>query len=107
MIFQALSMVFYKMLYFQIIYEQMRASVSREYPNTTKQCMKTRAQSACVFIHFFRLFGYTGETRARVVYMASQMNRDVTKCFGLLISILFLMKRIAIVIRNSIQIHIA
>jgi hypothetical protein len=26
-----------------------------------------------------------GETRARVVYMASQMNRDVTECFRLLI----------------------
>jgi hypothetical protein len=38
---------------------------------------KTRAQSASVFIHCFRVFGYPGETRARVVYMASQMNRDV------------------------------
>jgi hypothetical protein len=36
-------------------------------------------------IHCFRVFGYTGETRARVVYMASQMNRDVTECFRLLI----------------------
>jgi hypothetical protein len=32
-----------------------------------------------------RMFGYPGETRARVVYMASQMNRDVTECFRLLI----------------------
>ena len=40
--------------------------------------MKTRARSASVFIHnCFRVFGYPGETRARVVYMASQMNRDV------------------------------
>ena len=38
-----------------------------------------------VFIHCFRVFGYPGETRARVVYMASQMNRDVTECFRLLI----------------------
>jgi hypothetical protein len=30
-------------------------------------------------------FGYPGETRARVFYMASQMNRDVTECFRLLI----------------------
>ena len=44
--------------------------------------MKTRARSASVFIHCFRVFG---ETRARVVYMASQMNRDVTECFRLLI----------------------
>ena len=35
--------------------------------------------------HCFRVFGYPGETRARVVYMASQMNRDVTECFRLLI----------------------
>jgi hypothetical protein len=37
--------------------------------------------SASVFIPCFRVFGYPGETRARVVYMASQMNRDVTECF--------------------------
>ena len=36
-------------------------------------------------VHCFRVFGYPGETRARVVYMASQMNRDVTECFRLLI----------------------
>ena len=47
--------------------------------------MKTQARSASVFIHCFRVFGYPGETRARVVYMASQMNRDVTECFRLLI----------------------
>ena len=35
--------------------------------------MKTRARSASVFVHCFRVFGYSGETRARVVYMASQM----------------------------------
>jgi hypothetical protein len=47
--------------------------------------MKTRARSASVFTHCFRVFGYPGETRDRVVYMASQMNRDVTECFRLLI----------------------
>ena len=46
---------------------------------------KTRARSASVFIHCFRVFGYPGETRARVVYMVSQMSRDVTECFRLLI----------------------
>ena len=45
----------------------------------------TSARSASVFIHCFRVFGYPGETRARVVYMASQMNRDITECFRLLI----------------------
>jgi hypothetical protein len=40
---------------------------------------------ARVFLHCFLVFGYPGETRARVVYMASQMNRDVTECFRLLI----------------------
>ena len=64
--------------------------------------MKTRARSASVFIHYFRVFGYPGETRARVVYMASQMNRDVTECFRLLISIEFLTKHN--VIKNSIQV---
>jgi hypothetical protein len=52
-----------------------------------KQCMKIRARSVSVFIHCFRVFGYPGETGARVVYMASQMNRDVTECSRLLISI--------------------
>ena len=47
--------------------------------------MKTLALCARVFIHCFRVFGYPGETLARVVYMASQMNRDVTECFRLLI----------------------
>jgi hypothetical protein len=70
-----------------------RASVSPGYPNTRKQC---------IFIHCFRVFGYPGETRARVVYMASQMNRDVTECFRLLIWIEFLTKHN--VIRNSIQV---
>ena len=38
------------------------------------------------------LFGYPGGTWARVVYMASQMNRDVTGRFGWLIWIKFLTK---------------
>ena len=38
--------------------------------------MKTRTRSGSVFIHCFRVFGYPGETRARVLYMASQMKRD-------------------------------
>ena len=50
-----------------------------------KIMVNTRAQSASVFVHYFRVFGYPGGTRARVVHMASQMNRDVTGCFGLLI----------------------
>ena len=32
---------------------------------------------------FSSVWMYPGETIARVVYMASQMNRDVTGCFGL------------------------
>ena len=43
---------------------------------------KTRARSASVFIHCFRVFGYPGETRARVVYMASQMNQQVALVCG-------------------------
>jgi hypothetical protein len=59
----------------------------------------TSAKREC-FLHCFRVFGYPCETRARVVYMASQMNRDVTECFRLLIRIEFLTKHN--VIRNSI-----
>ena len=47
--------------------------------------VNTRARSAGVFVHYFRVFGYPGETLALVVHMASQMNRDVTGCFGSLI----------------------
>ena len=47
--------------------------------------VNTRARSASVFVHYFRVFGYPGGTRARVVHMASQMNRDVTGCLSLLI----------------------
>ena len=46
---------------------------------------KTMYENTSAFIHCFQVFGYPGETRARVVYMASQMNRDATKCFRLLI----------------------
>ena len=50
-----------------------------------KIMVNTRARNASVFVHYFRLFGYPGGKRARVAHMASQMNRDVTGCFGLLI----------------------
>ena len=53
----------------------------------------------------FRVFVYPGETRALVVYMASQMNQDVTGCVFLLIWIEFLTNHI--IIRNSIEIDIA
>ena len=45
----------------------------------------TSAKLECFHTLFSRVFGYPGETRAGVVYMASQMNRDVTECFRLLI----------------------
>ena len=38
-----------------------------------KIMVNTRARSASVFVHYFRVFGYPGGTRARVVHMASQM----------------------------------
>jgi hypothetical protein len=62
---------------FDVIYEQRERVFHRD--------IQTRARSASVFIHCFLVFGYPCETRARVVYMASQMNRDVTECFRLLI----------------------
>jgi hypothetical protein len=57
---------------FQVIYEQRERVFHRD--------IQTRENKHC-----FRVFGYPGETRARVVYMASQMNGDVTECFRLLI----------------------
>ena len=50
-----------------------------------KMYENTSAKREC-FHTLFSSVGYPGETRARVVvYMASQMNRDVTECFRLLI----------------------
>ena len=46
--------------------------------------VNTRARSASVFVHYFRVFGYPGGTRAQAVHMASQMNRQLTGCFVLL-----------------------
>ena len=43
-----------------------------------KTMVKTRAPSASVLSIVFECLVYPGETIARVVYMASQMNRDVT-----------------------------
>ena len=61
-----------------------RASVSPEYPNAAR-----------VFCPLFSsVWIYPGETIARVVNMASQMNRDVTGCFGLPILIEFPTKHI-------------
>ena len=48
-----------------------------------KTMVKTRARSASVLSIVFECLVYPGETIARVVYMASQMNRDVTECFDL------------------------
>jgi hypothetical protein len=63
-----------------VIYEQRE----RVFHRVSKH-EKTMYENTSVFIHCFRVFEYPGETRARVVYMASQMNRDVTECFRLLI----------------------
>jgi hypothetical protein len=37
--------------------------------------MKTRARSASVFIHCFRVFGYPGETQASCLYGFSNESR--------------------------------
>ena len=65
-----------------IIYEQRKRVFDREsgISKHEKIMMNTRACSASVFVHCFRVFGHSGETQVRVVYMASQMNRDVTGC---------------------------
>ena len=44
----------------------------------------TSAKRECFHTLFSRVW-ISGETRARVVYMASQIYRDVTECFRLLI----------------------
>ena len=82
------------MQWFHVIYEQQERVFHRD--------IQTRENngeyvSANVFVHYFRMFGYPGGTRARVVHMASQMNRDVTGCFGLLMGIEFLTKHIVII----------
>ena len=69
---------------FLVIYEQRERVFHRDI-QTRENYSNTRAKSASVFVHYFRVFGYPGGTRARVVHMASQMNRHVTGCFGLLI----------------------
>jgi hypothetical protein len=61
---------------FDVIYEQRERVFHRD--------IQTRENNVSMY-HFMFLFGYPGETRARVVYMASQMNRDVTECFRLLV----------------------
>ena len=66
---------------FDVIYEQRKRVFHRD-NQTRKNNVNTRAS---VFVYYFRVFGYPVGTRASVVHMASQMNRDVTGCFGLLI----------------------
>ena len=43
--------------------------------------VKSRARSASIFVHCFRVFGFPSETLVRVVNMVSQMNGDVTDVF--------------------------
>ena len=71
-----------------------RASVSPGYPNTRKQRWKHEHAARVFCPLFWSVWIYPGETIARVVYMASQMNRDVTGCFGLLIWVRFLTNHI-------------
>ena len=56
-----------------VIYEQRERVFHRD--------IQTRGASVLSIV--FECLVYPGETIARVVYMASQMNRDVTECFGL------------------------
>ena len=71
---------------FHVIYEQRERVFHQDTQTRENNIMvNTRARSGSVFVHYFRVFGYPGGTRARVVHMASQMNRDVTGCLGLLI----------------------
>ena len=87
---------------FHVIYEQRERVFHRDIQTRENNGEYTSAKREC-FCHYFRVFGYPGGTLALIVHMASQMNRDVTGCFGLLIRIEFLTKHI--VIRNFIEIH--
>jgi hypothetical protein len=63
-----------------VIYEQRERVFHRDIQTREKMYENTSAKRECFHTLFkFRVFGYgyPGETRARVVYMASQMNRDV------------------------------
>jgi hypothetical protein len=73
-------------------------SICSAYMNNESECFTGISGSK----HEKTMYRYPFETRARVVYMASQMNRDVIECFSLLIWIEFLTKHN--VIRNSIQV---
>ena len=44
----------------------------------------TSTQRECFYALFSSVCIYPVQTLARVAFMASQMNRDVTGCFGLL-----------------------
>jgi hypothetical protein len=73
-------------------YKQLELVSHRDiHANTRKQCMKTLALRARVFIHCFLVFGYPGETLALVVHILLltlvnmdkrqlQCERDVTTC---------------------------
>ena len=50
-----------------------------------KIMVNARARRASVFAIIFECLDIPGGRRARVVHMVSQMNQDVTGCFGLLI----------------------
>jgi hypothetical protein len=65
---------------FEVIYEQRERVFHRDSQTRENNAMYENT-SASVFTHCFRVIEYPGE----VVYMASQMNRDVTECFRLLI----------------------
>ena len=55
---------------FEKPYKQLELVSHRDIrPNTRKQCMKTLALRARVFIHCFLVFGYPGETLALVVHI--------------------------------------
>ena len=49
---------------------------------TRARCCNVENMSASVLSIVFECLDISGETIAPVAYMASQMNRDVTGCFG-------------------------
>ena len=60
--------------------------IMMQYMNNESQCftaISKHEKTMVICPLFSSVWIYPGETIAWVVYMASQMNRDVTVCFGL------------------------
>ena len=65
----------------KVIYEQGERVFHRDIQTRENNGENTSAQRECFCPIFSSVWIIPSETLARVVYMASQMNRDGTECF--------------------------